>query len=117
MGNAEKSLFVFGLYLIVVLGMGLIFVPTIILDLFRMKYGDDTWIRFVGLLASVIGVYYVVAAKAKLHQFFVWTVWLRYYASVFMLTLLVLGKVGFPIVLFAATDAIGATWTLVSLKK
>ena len=117
MDKAERSLFVFGLYMIFIVGLGFIFVPTFILDLFTLKYGDDTWIRFVGLLASIIGVYYIVAARAKLTQLYIWTVWLRYYAVAFMVTLLVLAKVGLPILIFAAVDAVAATWTLLSLKK
>ena len=117
MDKAEKSLFIFGLYMIFIVGIGFIFMPTFILDMFGLKYGDDTWIRFVGLLASIIGVYYIVAVKAKLNQLFIWTVWMRYYAAAFMITLLILGKVGLPILIFASVDAIAATWTLLSLKK
>jgi len=117
MDKAERSLFVFGLYLIIIVGLGFIFVPSFVLDLFTLKYGDDTWPRFVGLLASIIGVYYLVAARATLRPMFIWTVWLRYYAAAFMIALLLFGKVGSPILLFAAIDAAGATWTLMSLKK
>lgn len=117
MDKAERSLFVFGLYLIVIVGLGFIFVPSFVLDLFTLKYGDDTWTRFVGLLASIIGVYYLVAARAKLHPMYLWTVRMRYYAAAFMIALLIFGKVGLPIVVFAAIDAAGATWTLLSLKK
>ena len=117
MEKAERSLFVFGLYLIVIVGLGFIFVPSVVLDLFTLKYGDDTWTRFVGLLASIVGVYYLVAAKSKLQPMYIWTVWMRYYASAFMIAMLIFGKIGLPILLFAAVDAVGATWTLLSLKK
>jgi len=117
MGKAERSLFVFGLYMIFIVGLGFIFIPTFILDLFSLHYGDDTWIRFVGLLASIIGVYYLVAVRAKLNQMFIWTVWMRYYAVAFMIALLILAKVGLPILIFATIDAVAATWTLLSLKK
>jgi hypothetical protein len=40
---------------------------------------------------------------------FIWTVLLRYYASAFMIALLIFGKVGAPILLFAVIDAGGAT--------
>jgi hypothetical protein len=117
MDKAERSLFVFGLYLIIIVGLGFIFVPSFVLDLFTLKAGDDTWTRFVGLLASIIGVYYLVAARAKLRPMFIWTVWMRYYAAAFMIALLIFGKVGSSILMFAAIDAAGATWTLLSLKK
>jgi hypothetical protein len=117
MFKPERSLFVFGLYLIVFVGLGFIFVPSFVLDVFGLKYGDDTWPRFVGLLASIIGVYYLLASRARLRPMFIWTVWMRYYAAAFMIALLIFGKVGSPILLFAAIDTAGATWTLWSLKK
>ena len=117
MNNAEKSLFVFGLYLIFAVGLGFMIMPVMLLDLFGMKYGDDTWIRFVGMLASIIGVYYLVAVRLKLQQLFIWTVWMRYYAAAFMVATLLLGKTELPILLFAGIDALAATWTLVALKK
>jgi hypothetical protein len=117
MTNVEKSLFVFGLYLIFAVGLGFMITPTILLDLFGLKYGDDTWIRFVGMLAFIIGAYYLVAVKLKLHQFFIWTVWMRYGAATFMVTMFLAGKSGLPILLFAGIDALGATWTFVALKK
>lgn len=117
MNNAEKSLFVFGLYMIFAVGLGFMVMPTMLLDIFGLKYGDDTWIRFVGMLASIIGVYYLVAVKLKLAQLFIWTVWMRYYAAAFMVATLLLGKTGLPILMFAGIDALAATWTLVALKK
>jgi len=117
MNSAEKSLFVFGLYLIFAVGLGFMLMPTMMLDMFGLKYGDDTWIRFVGMLASIIGVYYLVAVKLKLHQLFIWTVWMRYYAAAFMVATLLFGKTGIPILMFAGIDALAATWTLIALKK
>ena len=117
MKKTETSLIVFGLYLIIIVGIGFIFIPTFILDLFSFKYGDDTWIRFVGLLESIIGVYYLLSVKLKLHQLFIWTVWMRYYAATFMVILMLSGKVGLPILLFAAIDTAGATWTLLAIRQ
>ena len=117
MNNAERSLFVFGLYLVIVVGCGFLFMPTFVLDTFGLKYGDDTWPRFVGLLASIIGVYYIVAARYKLQQMFLWTVWMRSYVVVFMIAMFVLGKIGSPVLIFAAADAAGAAWTWFSLRE
>ena len=117
MTKAEQSLFVFGLYLILIVGAGFIFMPTVVLDIFKLSYGDDTWIRFVGLLASIIGVYYLVAARAKLEPMFIWTVYMRSYVVVFMIVMLIAGKVGTSVLFFAALDAAGAAWTFLSLKK
>ena len=117
MTKSETSLFVFGLYLIVIVGLGFIFMPTTVLDMFGLKYGDDTWPRFVGMLASIIGAYYIIAVRTKLQPMFIWTVWMRYYAATFMVAMLLFGKIGTAVLLFAAIDAAGATWTLMMLKK
>jgi len=48
---------------------------------------------------------------------FIWTVYMRSYVVVFMLAMLILGKVGISVLFFAAIDAAGAGWTFLSLKK
>lgn len=48
MNRVGQSLFVFGLYMIFIGGIGFIFMLTFILDMLSLKYGDDTWTRFVG---------------------------------------------------------------------
>ena len=48
MNKTQISLFVFGLYMVLVVGLGFMFVPMIVLNLFGLSAGDDVWIRFVG---------------------------------------------------------------------
>ena len=115
MKNSNLSLNIFGWYLVLV-GIGFMIAPHQLLSLFGLSAGDDIWIRMVGLLASIIGVYYLLVVRAQLVLFYGWTVPIRYVAAVFMLSMYLLGKVGYPILLFAAIDAIAATWTWVELK-
>jgi hypothetical protein len=117
MNKSHTSIFVFGLYLILVVGIGFMSVPMSLLGLFGLHAGDDVWIRFVGMLASIIGAYYVFAARAGLDQFLPWTVIMRFYASAFMLLMFVLGKLGAPILLFAAIDTAGAVWTWLAVRS
>ena len=111
MTKSQFSLFIFGLYMVFVVGMGFMFVPMFILDLFGLTAGDDVWIRMVGMLASIIGAYYVLAVRAGLDRFIPWTVVMRYYAAAFMVMMVILGKIGPALLLFAAIDASAATWT------
>ncbi|TSA30284.1 MAG: hypothetical protein D4R65_13495 [Verrucomicrobiaceae bacterium] len=115
MSKARFSLFVFGLYMIFVVGLGFILIPHFVLNLFGLAAGDDVWIRFVGMLASIIGFYYVQVARVGLDRFIPWTVAGRYYAAGFMVLFVVLGKIGLGMLLFAAVDAAAATWTLFAL--
>jgi hypothetical protein len=55
-----------------------------ILNLFGLSAGHDVWIRSVGLLASIIGIYYMLVVRAELDRFIHWTVATRYFAAAFM---------------------------------
>jgi hypothetical protein len=97
-------------------GLGFLLLPMQILHLFGLTAGDDVWIRFVGMLASIIGFYYIQVARAGLDRFIPWTVPGRYYAGANMVLLVVLNKVGPGMLLFAAIDIAAATWTWVALR-
>ena len=73
MNNAQRSLFVFALFMFSV-GFSLILIPMPIMHFFRLSAGEDAWIRFIGMLLSVIGVYYIMVVRAKLDRFIPWTV-------------------------------------------
>jgi hypothetical protein len=117
MGKAERSLFVFGLYLILAAGAGFMLMPTLILDMVKLNYGDDVWIRFVGALAFMTGVYYIVSAREQLKPLYRWTVWMRLFIAAFMIIMLLLGKVSLAILLFAGVEIAGAVWTWLSIEK
>ncbi len=117
MKSARLSVLVFGLYMILAVGLGFMLVPMPILDAFGLKVGDDVVIRFVGMLASVIGFYYVQVARTGMDRFLPWTVIGRFYAAAFMALLVVLGMVGPALLLFAAVDVIAATWTWIAIRS
>ena len=117
MNKARFSLLVFGLYLIFVVGLGFMLIPHYVLNLFGLSAGDDVWVRFVGMLASIIGFYYVQVVRVGLDRFIPWTVAGRYYAAGLMVLFVVLGKVGLGMLLFAAVDTAAATWTWLALRS
>ena len=116
MSNAKLSVQVFGLYLVIIPGLGLMIAPHILLGLFGLSAGDDAWIRMVGLLASIIGAYYLLAVRSGVTELFGWSVPIRIYAAAFMILLAATGVVGAGIVLFAAIDLLGAYWTWTALR-
>ncbi len=65
-------------------------IPMQILHLFGLSAGDEVWVRVVGMLASIIGFYYLLAVRAGLDQFIPWTVPGRYFAAAFMAILVAL---------------------------
>lgn len=117
MSKAGFSLFVFGLYMLFVAELGFMLVPDILSNAFGLSVGHDFWMRVVGLLASIIGAYYILAARAGMEGFYLWTVPARYYAAAFLLLMFVLGKIESGVLLLAAVDAAGATWTWIALRS
>ena len=114
MNSKSTSIKVFGLYLASTLGIGLIFIPEFMLDLFKLSYGEDLWLaRMIGLLASVIGVFYFFIAKYNLEKIYNLTVIIRYFAAFFMTVLWISGEVEATILIIASIDALGATWTMI----
>ncbi|MEY3422438.1 MAG: hypothetical protein RIR48_2752 [Bacteroidota bacterium] len=118
MKSVTMSLKVFGIYLILIPGIGLMIVPELILDLFSLRHGDENWLpRMVGLLAFIIGCFEISIAKNQISKLYNLTVYLRYFAALFMVGLWLTGEVEISILAFAAIDAAGATWTMLTIKN
>lgn len=116
--TAETSILIFGIYMILIPGLGLITIPEILLGLFQLDYGTALWsVRMLGLLVLLLGVYTCLISKHKISILYPSTSILRYVAAFFMLSLWAMNQVGNGILLFAAIDALGATWTALTLKK
>jgi len=117
MKKAETSLFVFGLYMILIVGTGFMVMPSVVLGTFNLSFGDDTWIRFVGMMAAIVGVYYIVAARYHLKELYGWTVIMRFFAAVFMLLMVLIGKVETSVIGFAIIEVAGASWTWMTTQQ
>lgn len=116
--TTETSILVFGIYMIFIPGLGLILIPNLLFDLFHISYGQELWTaRLVGLLALLLGVYYYLISKHKIHILYKTTAMLRYIAATFMVGLWALQQVEISILLFALVDALAASWTLLTLNK
>lgn len=117
MKSTITSLRVFGIYMILVPGLGLMIIPEIMLDLFRLSHGNEFWMfRMIGLLALIIGVFDYFIAKHKLSKLYKLTVVLRYFATAFMTALWLTDEAEVTILLFASVDGLGATWTYLTMK-
>ncbi len=110
MTRAAVSVVVFGFYLLA-LGVWLVLVPNSLLSLFGVPVVSDVWIRVVGMLALLIGYYYVQAARHGLTQFFSFTVHARSVVIVFFAGFVALGLVKPVLLLFGLVDLAGALWT------
>lgn len=116
--KTSTSLYAFAAYMLLLPGLGLIFIPTLLLELFQFTYPEPLWTtRLAGLLAFIIGAYYYLIAKHQIKVLYFSTVVLRSLAVVFFVVLWALGQVEAMILLFAAVDALGALWTALTLKE
>lgn len=117
MNSAAKSVFVFGLYLVVV-GLGLLAAPNSFLrPLGFPPVADPSWLRVLGVLTLVIAAYYLLAARANLTAFFRWTVFVRGGVFVVFGALVLLKLAPAPLALLGAMDLAAALWTVLALRS
>jgi hypothetical protein len=116
MTAAARSIQVFGVYLLL-LGATLLAAPNLLLGVFGIAPTDEVWIRVVGMLAGILGVYYLRAAQAGLTAFFGWTVPVRLSVPVFFAAFVLLDMAPAVLLLFGAVDAAGALWTWSALRR
>jgi hypothetical protein len=116
MTASGKSVFSFGIYLIV-LGFTLLFFPNIPLNLFGVPSTSEVWIRVVGMLLLALSMYYMVAVKYDLVPIYKVTMYVRSTIILFFIAFVVAGLVTANVILFAVIDLLGAVWTYLALKK
>lgn len=107
---------VFGVYLTVA-GVCLFLVPGIVLPLLGLAAPTEVWIRIVGLLTGILGMYFLVCARADQRRFFQATVIARLMFFSGVVALILSGSAPPLLVLFGVADIIGAAWTLFALRR
>lgn len=116
MSNSARSVFVFGLYL-VVLGIILLVVPNFLLGMFFLPSTTEVWIHVVGMLLLFLGFYYTQAARKEMTDFFQWTVYVRPTVILFFAAFVLLGFASPFLILFGVVDLLGAIWTGLALRS
>jgi hypothetical protein len=107
-------LFVFGIYVAIV-GAGFLVMPNVLLPIFKFEKTKEVWIRIMGLLAGLIGYYYINAAVHGMPDFYWATCWARFAVFACFTALVLLKKAKPMLFVFGLIDAAGAVWTLVVL--
>jgi hypothetical protein len=116
MNKSAFSLFVFSIYMFI-LGSLLVVIPNVLLSLFNVAETHEVWIRVAGMLILIIGFLDFMAARNELLLYIRWTVFGRLAVAVFLITFVVLGLAPPILIWFGVIDALGAIWTLVSLRR
>lgn len=110
MSKSAKTLLYFSYYLFVV-GIELTFIPNVFTKTAQLPVTDEPYIRVVGVLAFILGLYYYQAARHDLTPFLKASVWGR---SVYLIAAvgLVVSAIAPPVfIVFGFLDALGAFWT------
>lgn len=115
MSRAARSVLAFGIYLLV-LGTGLLAAPNTLLALFRQLPTQEPWLRVVGLVVLVLGLYYVSAAREQVAAFFRWTLWGRSLAVAVLVVLVAVGIAPAFVLILGAIDLLCAAWTFLALQ-
>lgn len=115
MSSSAFSAKVFAVYLFIA-GAVLITVPNLLLTLLQIPPTPDVWIRVVGLVAFMIGVYAWVAASHEFKPFLVASVYTRFVVFVAFTTFALTGLGSPMILLFGLADLAGGLWTYSALR-
>lgn len=115
MTRAARSLFAFGIYVVVV---GVLFVsaPATMVSLLQLPLAPTGWGRMIGLLALVIGAYDVVAARAECTPYIRASIPVRFAFATATVLLVVSGEMPATLLPLGAIDAAGALWTAFALR-
>ncbi|WP_347901894.1 hypothetical protein [Pseudomonas purpurea] len=116
MSHSGKTVFVFGLYMLL-LGMPLLIAPNLLLPLFGFALTDEVWIRVMGQLALYLGIYYVWAGRKNQREFIALTVPIRLSVIVFFALFVAAGLVPPVLLLLGLPDLCSATWTWRALRQ
>ena len=116
MSGAAKSIFVWGIYMMVA-GVAFMLMPNVILPLLKFDLDKEPWVLVGASLIAILGWYYVVAARHELVPFFRATIVGRFLILCWYLTLVVMHKSPWELLVLAVPDQFGALWTYRELKK
>ncbi|MFX1489743.1 MAG: hypothetical protein ACFFBI_11385 [Promethearchaeota archaeon] len=118
MSRAALSLFVFGIYMILMGSLFLCF-PELIFGILALPTEPDITSRILGMVIIIIAYYYIRSSlnEEEMKNFYKWTVHAR--ASViFFLIFFAIFKLANPlIVVFGIIDLAGAIWTYREVHK
>jgi hypothetical protein len=115
MSKSAFSAKVFAVYLFVA-GVLLATVPNLVLSLLFIPPTTEVWIRVIGVIAFMIGIYAWDAAAHEAKSFFVTSVYTRCTVFVAFVVFVALGLASPTVMLFGVADLLGGMWTYWALR-
>ncbi len=115
MSAAGRSLFIFGIYRVIV-GLLLVIVPNTLLGVLGLPGTSEVWIRVAGVLVLIIAFYDLQAGRKSMNDFILWSIIARASVILFLAAFVLLGFAQPMLLVFGAVEVIGAAWTLIALQ-
>jgi hypothetical protein len=115
MSSAARSVYIFGIYLLIVGGL-LMGSPNTLLTMLGLPATEEVWIRVLGITVMAIGLLDLSNARSEQPMFLRSTVRVRVFVFVAFLVFTMM-KLAPPVLMaFGAIDLAAATWTFFALR-
>ena len=115
MSRAAISVFVHGLYLIV-LSVSFFAIPDVGLRLFGLPPHRDVFVYVTAMLLLFLALFLIVAARNEVRALFALSVVTRYSVPFFLGAFVAFNQAKVNIMVFAVPDVLLGTWTLWALR-
>jgi hypothetical protein len=116
MSKAAKSLFIFGIYAVLI-GLAFLAVPDALISLLHLPPISSGWARAIGLLVLVIGTYDIISARSEVLPLIKASVLVRFGFALGISALVATGQMPAAAMPLGLIDAAGAIWTHLALKS
>ena len=116
MNKVENSIKFWGIYLIVS-GISFFALPLKMVQWFGYEAHEDLWIRFLGMIMCVLGIYYFLIAFFRINVLYYAKVWTHLFGIVCMLILWIFAYADARIIPTIIIETGACLWTLLTIKK
>ena len=116
MSSTAKSVFYYSFYMLG-MGLGLLFIPGLLLEIFGFDATNDIWIRVLGLFAFCAGMLYFYCGRTNQAGFFRISIIERIVFFIGMVGIVLFLRANPMLALIGSVDLFGAIWTAVTLRK
>ena len=116
MTSAARSVFVFGVYLMIA-GAMILGAPDLFLRLIGLPPATDAWFRVLGVAVMSLALINMGCARAEVTGYFRVSVISRFFAAIAFTILVVMKLAPTQLLIFAVVDAAAAAWTKLALAR
>lgn len=116
MNSVNKSIFVFGLYSLL-MGIVLLFFANLVLPIVGFRISKEPWLHLLGFALICSSYYYLRSAIKGNIDFARYTIHTRFFALLVIIFLIVTDKADWHFLSFGIVDGLGGIWTWIEFKK